>query len=954
MKILLLNKHPVISKLVRLSAQKLEYEFEEQGHYADTLALADVIVVDDSVSADLKDLQNKCKKLICISSAATNTQANPKILHKPFLPTDLIALMKDEDKPAASASDEEEAQETPADDAPLDLDSLSFDMPEENLQTSEPANAEPSKEADDTNIYLQDISNESPTQESLNNDENLNSDGLNAADTADLSSQIPADVQNASPFDNADLNALDSADLGGASEKATQDTLNSSDLNASDMNLGDLNLDFMSAGAPENGANASENSTEMPNLDETAGDNVAETPNENVVESSAAEPEEPKDEFSIEPIEFVETPLPTLESATNSAEISAQSDENVAENSANETALEQTTETMPNLEPANDTEQSDNATNAADDDILAQLKNAPDEELAFDSKDIADIMGLDEKDTDAQGDNVNESAANLQQSNADESANEQEIQSANESAETNLSIDENLNADESAQEIQSVSESADESANSSENSLDLSKADFLQPLNAEILAENADETAQNQSADESAVAENVENLAQSNAQESAEQDIENLNLAQNDAESAEISLQEQEKAKNSASQEPNEQELQSGANLDESALEQGIENVDLAQSADENLDAEPSTNESEPERADNLAEPSEQKAEIAAEQELNANADESEIQSTDENANENSSESADESEIQSTDENANENSSESADESEIQSTDENANENSSESADESEIQSAQEFQNADESANESESVNSSESANADESVDENSADTNADESKLEIQSADESESAKSNDNPLDLDLSNADFLQPLSEPFSIEEKQEGKISFDDLPEDAQFLGQKDEESTQIQEIRPILVDEPKAQSTQDMVKEQLAALSAMDNEPEIDESENESNANTEILADLQGLSEKDLQIALGEVAQDEPNANLTQPNADESQTQPNASEPKADTNAANSSPSEVIDELSKGISGAITSSIKDDALKAALKGMNMHIDINIKFDEDKA
>ena len=903
MKILLLNKHPVISKLVRLSAQKLEYEFEEQGHYADTLALADVIVVDDSVSADLKDLQNKCKKLICISSAATNTQANPKILHKPFLPTDLIALMKDEDKPAASASDEEEAQETPADDAPLDLDSLSFDMPEENLQTSEPENAEPSKEADDTNIYLQDISNESPTQESLNNDENLNSDGLNAADTADLSSQIPADVQNASPFDNADLNALDSADLGGASEKATQDTLNSSDLNASDMNLGDLNLDFMSAGAPENGANASENSTEMPNLDETAGDNVAETPNENVVESSAAEPEEPKDEFSIEPIEFVETPLPTLESTTNSAEISAQSDENVAENSANETALEQTTETMPNLEPANDTEQSDNATNAADDDILAQLKNAPDEELAFDSKDIADIMGLDEKDTDAQGDNVNESAANLQQSNADESANEQEIQSANESAETNLSIDENLNADESAQEIQSVSESADESANSSENSLDLSKADFLQPLNAEILAENADETAQNQSADESAVAENVENLAQSNAQESAEQDIENLNLAQNDAESAT-----QENAENLAPQEPN------ATNLDESALEQGIENLDLAQSADENLDAEPSTNESEPERADNLAEPSEQKAEIAAEQELNANADESEIQSTDENANE----------------------------------------NSSESADESEIQSAQEFQNADESANESESVNSSESANADESVDENSADTNADESKLEIQSADESESAKSNDNPLDLDLSNADFLQPLSEPFSIEEKQEGKISFDDLPEDAQFLGQKDEESTQIQEIRPILVDEPKAQSTQDMVKEQLAALNAMDNEPEIDESENESNANTEILADLQGLSEKDLQIALGEVAQDEPNANLAQPKADESQTQPNASEPKADTNAANSSPSEVIDELSKGISGAITSSIKDDALKAALKGMNMHIDINIKFDEDKA
>ena len=45
---------------------------------------------------------------------------------------------------------------------------------------------------------------------------------------------------------------------------------------------------------------------------------------------------------------------------------------------------------------------------------------------------------------------------------------------------------------------------------------------------------------------------------------------------------------------------------------------------------------------------------------------------------------------------------------------------------------------------------------------------------------------------------------------------------------------------------------------------------------------------------------------------------------------------------------------ELMNELSKGVSGAITSSISsDNALKNALKGMKMHIDINIKFDEDK-
>ena len=108
--------------------------------------------------------------------------------------------------------------------------------------------------------------------------------------------------------------------------------------------------------------------------------------------------------------------------------------------------------------------------------------------------------------------------------------------------------------------------------------------------------------------------------------------------------------------------------------------------------------------------------------------------------------------------------------------------------------------------------------------------------------------------------------------------------------------------------------------------------------------PQINAPSSENALNADLTDDLQGLSEEELQRALGEIP------------AQTSQAQTKASQASQNTsaqNAENSSPSELMDELSRGISGAITSSIKDDALKAALKGMNMHIDINIKFDEDK-
>lgn len=856
MKILLLNKHPVISKLVRLSAQKLEYEFDEQAHYADTLPLCDVIVVDDSVSADLKDLQNKCKKLICISSAQTNLEANPKILHKPFLPTDLIALMKDDEKPAVSAEQNDEAaQESVADDAPLDLDSLSFDMPEENVQASaEPENAESSKDSDDTNVYLQDIKEDSPESESINSDDSVNLDGLNfenSADTANLANETPDNTQTNSIAESSPT--LDSADLSTLGESTAQDesanSLNSSDLNAGELNLGDL--DFADTNSPASVENAGENSTSVPNLDEMPNEN-----SENLAENSATsaateQADEPKDELSIEPIDFVETPLPTLENTTNSAENTEQtSTQSQIEQTPNDTALNSANDT---------TQESENVGESASNETA---NNAPDEDLAFDSKDIADIMGLDEKDTKEHIDTLinepqktQESVNNLADIIASTALDEKSEPSA-ETAEIAAQLSEIENAGEDTKESASAEESG---------------VDELLQAQSENLAQNADDgnaILPQENPTQTAQSELVENEILENA-EQADTQAENL------TQSAENPAQSENADENVAQNEPNsatQNEENSNATQNESAGL--VESTEFLSEANA-----PLLDESD------------------IESQINTPSDESVTQNADENAD----------------------------------SEENLEKNNDKKVDESE--------NLDE--------NSDENAKTDESQ-------SADEGK-EIQSADE--------NSLDLDLQNAEFLQPLSEPFSIEEKQEGKISFDDLPENAQFLGQKSDENVEADEIRPVLLDEPKAQSTQDMVKEQLAALSAMDNEAQ-NSAENESSAgddsgaNAEILAELQGLNERDLQVALGEVAQESQlapsneaqSANLTS----EDNAQPAQPENKTPQSVAKSSTNEVIDELSKGISGAITSSIKDDALKAALKGMNMHIDINIKFDEGKA
>ncbi|EHJ7787149.1 hypothetical protein KB089_001032 [Campylobacter coli] len=206
----------------------------------------------------------------------------------------------------------------------------------------------------------------------------------------------------------------------------------------------------------------------------------------------------------------------------------------------------------------------------------------------------------------------------------------------------------------------------------------------------------------------------------------------------------------------------------------------------------------------------------------------------------------------------------------------------------------------------------------------------------------------------------------------ITDDFPIVEEQERKIDFDDIPEDAEFLGQREEEDEAVEDFLPVVEDqenlnehdefeEMSSLSTQDQIKEELAQLDELEYDIDSDDSikvledfkeepilddKDLSNNDEEIVVpkleinDFDSLKESDIQEALGEEI---------------STLEDNKSEKLKikEDQLASEAGEEIVNELSQSIAGAITSSIKDDTLKAALKGMNMNINISISFNEDK-
>ena len=882
MKTLLFNKNPIISKLVRMSAQKMEYEFEERLNYASDIDGYDVIIVDDGISADLKVLQGKCKKLIYISSGASANEESRQVLHKPFLPTDLIALMRIDEAAAAQADKDKGAN--------AEKDALKS----ENVS----ANADENASADEEDIDL----------DSLSFDNKL-------LEPESASEPALAEAQNES------ANAAND-------EAAPEST---SDDNAQDNNI------YLQDITGENAENAGD---EKESATTTAQNSASDEPSTDE-NAQNTEPEKPKDELEITPVDFKAGDF-DFNSIAPSGETALNSD-----------IADEILANIQSQEPANTSEPADeSALNASQNDESVASEDAP---LEFDAQDLADItqgLGVDEQGA--------ENSALNEDSQRESMANPQN--------------DENNATDFPQQGTLSDDE--------------LAKASFLQPLNEPFQSEPA--STSDEPADESLTLNSNEQTSENLTLNSSETKGENLadeDLSQilNDEQATDI------QAKNTSSEQDLSDELEMQENAEFTS--ENLSDDENAEILGENLDE--SVQMQSPALDETSAEIQAQIKDISAlENEANAPLDEPQsaesVMNLDEGAQsaENALEMAQET-LEST-QNA-ENPQAEQDTAQETPSDELETQENAEFASENSLETTQKAEFA--------SENSPDIMQNAELTNENAPQT--------AQNAEfASQTAEQENEPL-----------PQEPAFSVEEKQEKTMSFDDLPENAKFLGQKNNDFIDPDDIKPILLDEmPMQQSTQDIVKGQLADLNAMDEElnspnaqnspsseddtltnspnadnenllenlnteqnatlapseqnesilasenlaqtqvsldeslaqtPQINAPSSENALNADLTDDLQGLSEEELQRALGEIPAQE-STNQAQTNANK------ASQNASAQNGENSSPSELMDELSRGISGAITSSIKDDALKAALKGMNMHIDINIKFDEDKA
>lgn len=912
MKTLLFNKNPIISKLVRMSAQKMEYEFEERLNYASDIDSYDVIIVDDGISADLKVLQGKCKKLIYISSGASANEESRQVLHKPFLPTDLIALMRIDEAAAAQADKDKGAN--------AEKDALKS----ENVS----ANADENASADEEDIDL----------DSLSFDNKL-------LEPESASEPALAETQNES------ANAANDE----AAPKSTSDD------NAQDNNI------YLQDITGENAENADD---EKESAATTAQNSASDEPSTDK-NAQNTEPEKPKDELEITPVDFKAGDF-DFNSIAPSGETALNSD-----------IADEILANIQSQEPANTSGPADeSALNASQNDESAASEDAP---LEFDAQDLADItqgLGVDEQGATNPAlneDSQSQSAANPQNdennatdfpqqgtlsddelakasflqplnepfqsepaSASDEPADENLAPNSNETADENVTLnssetkgenlaDEDLSQilnDEQATDIQAKNTSSEQDL--SDESLPKENAEFtsenLSDENAEILGEILDENAQTQSPA----------IDETSAEIQAQ--IKDISALENEA--------------NAPLDEP--QSVESVMNLDESAqgaenaLEMAQETLESTQNA-ENPQAGQDTAQETPN--DELA--TQENAEFTGENSLETTQNAEFASETVEQESEPlpqepafSVEEKQEKTMSFDDlpENAKflgQKNNDFIDPDDIKPVllDEMPMQQSTQDIVKGQLADLNAMDEELNSPNAQNSPSSEDDAltNSLSADNENLLDNLNTEQNATLAPSEQNESILASEN-LAQTPSEASFDESLAQTSS-------EIKFDEsfAPSD-ELAGQENAEFASENSLQTAQSDENLAQMQSD---ENFAQASDenLAQTPQINAPSSENALNADLTDDLQGLSEEELQRALGELP------------AQTSQTQTNAN--KASQNASaqngeNSSPSELMDELSRGISGAITSSIKDDALKAALKGMNMHIDINIKFDEDKA
>ena len=161
MKVILLNQNPAVSRLVRLSIEKIGYKLEEYSNIAqlDEQNPADVFICDHELVDDSVDYTPFGKHIIFLVPRNFAKKLGKHTLEKPFLPTDFMDFVK---RVATSGDDETELQEPSSSDFSdtsaenfssdindLDLDSFGdFDtLADDDLTSQSNSTAKPSDES---------------------------------------------------------------------------------------------------------------------------------------------------------------------------------------------------------------------------------------------------------------------------------------------------------------------------------------------------------------------------------------------------------------------------------------------------------------------------------------------------------------------------------------------------------------------------------------------------------------------------------------------------------------------------------------------------------------------------------------------------------------------------------------------------------------------------------------
>ena len=225
MKVYLINKNSIITKLVTMSAEKAGLEFLEAEEIDSTLQ-ADILIIDDEAfNKEAFEAYctsfDECKSIFIYARDGQKQEGFDAYVQKPFLPTDFVKLLKEtggivdlpEPEPMLSqkANTEEMQDEIAQDDDISDL-----------FQTDDEEESKELKVLDESDIdevkNLLDDTKETSTKEDSQNDEDFALDdiGLRSEfeeDDEELDKELSANFQELGSVDGEEKDLLDGMDF---------------------------------------------------------------------------------------------------------------------------------------------------------------------------------------------------------------------------------------------------------------------------------------------------------------------------------------------------------------------------------------------------------------------------------------------------------------------------------------------------------------------------------------------------------------------------------------------------------------------------------------------------------------------------------------------------------------------------------------------------------------------